>query len=317
MAYLSGSANSLADLLTAIRNACTANGYTLTGNVLSKGTLYVYLQVSGSELRIQGGTGISGSALTGTGPQYARIASNTTINAMTFPVTYHIHINTSPDEVYVLINYNAIYWNFIAFGKSDHPGLAAGGGTGNWYGATHGQTTVLRGAITIGADAGGGGFQSSGPTGCITAGGLFNGTGGWTTNNYSTNCHIHSGLNPSGGWNDVTGGSGGENTPYYVQGIRFQQPLIEYLPNAWNQQSVLVPITVMSKAASNKQQVVAELRHSRYMRNDFYNDLDIIEIGADKWRVYPFYRKNIAARNGGANIDHSGTFALAVRYDGP
>lgn len=313
MAFVTGSASSLADLLTAIRNACTANGYTLNGNILSKGTLHVSMEVVTTQLRVTGGTGRSGTTLLGPGPQYAFISSATTVNAMTFPVTYHIHIDTVPDEVYVKISYNAVLWNFIAFGQSDHPGMATTGGTGNWYGASLGQTCVTGGTAAIDIYGRGGGFRSTSPSGNQSGYGIFNGALGWTTSNYATNCHIHSGLNPSGGWNVVTANT----ADYYVDASEFQIPMLAYLPNAWNQQAILVPITVLSRAASSKYQVVAELRHARYTRNDQYNDLDIITIGADRWRVYPFYRKDVTVRNAGGQVDHSGTFAHAIRYDGP
>jgi hypothetical protein len=315
MAFVTGNANSLADLLTAINNACTANGYTLNGNILSKGTLHVSMEIASSQLRITGGTGRSGTTLLGPGPQYAKIGPTTQVN-MVFPVTYHIHILTAPDEVYVMINYNAVYWNFIAFGQSDHPGIAAAGGTGNWYGATHPQPGVMSGEVVVAANGGGGGFGLAGGAGVRTGAGLFNGTSGWTTSNYATNCLIHSGLNPgNGGWNDpaVSPSSG----LYGVNAIQYQEPMLAYLPNAWNAQTVLVPICVTSLAASSKSQVVAELRHARYLRNDNYNDIDIITIGSDQWRVYPYYRKDASARNGGSLILHSGTFAHAIRYDGP
>ena len=56
MAYVSGTANDLAALRTAIINACTANGWTLSGSVLSKGSLYLSIAVNGNFLDIQGGT---------------------------------------------------------------------------------------------------------------------------------------------------------------------------------------------------------------------------------------------------------------------
>lgn len=314
MAFVTGSATSLTDLLTAIRNACTANGYVLNGNILSNGagTLHVDMQVVTTELRVIGGTSRTGSVLNGSGPAYAKISSATDINVMTFPVTYHIHLMTAPDEVYVMINFNAVFWNFIAFGQSDHPGMATTGGTGNWYGATHQSNARLRGAITIDANGYGGGFVSAGGSGCVTGAGIFNGVSGWTTDNYATNCFIHSGLNPSGGWSVRSSNT----ADYYAEGMQFQHPMLAYSPNAWNDQIVLIPINVVSRAASSKFQVVAELRHARVMRNDNYNDLDIIEIGSDKWRVYSIFRKNIAVRNAGAGVEHSGTFAHAIRYDG-
>lgn len=42
--------------------------------------------------------------------------------------------------------------------------------------------------------------------------------------------------------------------------------------------------------------------------------------GTDRWKIYPFHRKNAAVRNGvswSTGADHSGTFAYAIRYTGP
>jgi hypothetical protein len=48
-----------------------------------------------------------------------------------------------------------------------------------------------------------------------------------------------------------------------------------------------------------------------------------VTIGQDRWKIYPFFKKNIQYRNGttGASpsggTNHSGTLAMAIRHDGP
>ena len=60
-----------------------------------------------------------------------------------------------------------------------------------------------------------------------------------------------------------------------------------------------------------------DLAHCRFLRIDNYQPGDIIPLGPDRWKVAPWYRKNTAQRDGGSNIQHTGTFGWAIRYDGP
>ena len=72
MAYETGSANSFADLLAALQAACTGNGWTLSGNVLHKGTCYAEVKLTqtqgsvvwpNSALGVRACNGIDGSNL--------------------------------------------------------------------------------------------------------------------------------------------------------------------------------------------------------------------------------------------------------------
>jgi hypothetical protein len=95
-------------------------------------------------------------------------------------------------------------------------------------------------------------------------------------------------------------------------------PLISRIPNAWNSQAVLLPCHLLITRASNKRSVIGEIGHVRHLRVDNYNPGDIITIGSDRWKVFPWIKKDSSNRNGyrwGAY--HSGTFGWAIRYDGP
>ena len=135
MAYITGSAASFADLQTAIQNACTANGWTLSSGILSKNGCFFQLVAGTSDgyaqLQLFGGTGQSGTTLTGQPPSNygAKICSNNG-NVIAFPINYEIHLFTNPDEVYCVINYNSDFYQQLSFGKSDVPGI---GGTGAWF----------------------------------------------------------------------------------------------------------------------------------------------------------------------------------------
>ncbi len=150
MAYSTSSVSNIADLLTFIRNACTANGWTLAGNVLYRGNCYVEIIADGSiGLRIRGGTGIDGSNnLTGACPQYAWIGTIAGV-PLAYPLTAEAHINTAPDEVYIVINYSTSYYSLLAWGMSDAPGLT---GSGVWF---HANRTTNQGTREYHSDPSG------------------------------------------------------------------------------------------------------------------------------------------------------------------
>lgn len=307
MAFITGSANGLADLLAAIQAACVANGWTLSGQVLRKGNCYSRLTVVGSDIQLVGGTGVDGSnALTLPGPQIARIGATAVPAALVFPLTYYVHIFNNPDEVYVFVNFSVSRWQWLAFGCSPAPGLP---GTGSWYAAQSstgasgsGIVNVYTGPVTAGGYSGGG----------LVSGMLFAQSGSWT-NNYCCNSYFHHGLD-GGDWSKPDGAS--LNTIGSVDAWVTQVPLLGRQPNVFNGETALIPIQLLAKRASTKHSLVGQMAHARYLRNDNYADGDIITLGADRWKTYPFVQKSSAGRDGGVSTT-SGTFGIALRYDGP
>ena len=126
----SGVATSYANLLTSLQAACTAAGYSLNGNVLSKGTLFVEVAVQAYGLPVQAGTGQTAGVLTGrSNYQLSYLGLNVFTGSPTvvghpvvFPVNYDIYIGTAPDEVYLFINYEVNCYQYIGFGQSNMPG---------------------------------------------------------------------------------------------------------------------------------------------------------------------------------------------------
>lgn len=302
MAYVTGSASSFTDLLTGIRSACTANGWTLAGNVLSKGTNFLRTQVVGTTIEFLGGTGIDGSNnLTGAGPSVVRITSGVAGISITFPVTYEVHLNAAPDEVYVVVNYNINDYQWAAWGQSDVAGV---GGTGMWYAAACVANNVINQWIGGPAGASVGSQQ-------LMYGLFYNDVSGQQVN--GQNSFIHNGV-------DVTGWSPPDNvtpTPWSWSALR---PLYAILPSQWNDETVLLPMPVYKpRSTGNKVSLLADLRHIRVCRIDFHDPGDIVALGPDSWKVYPWYRKSIVNRDGntGSPLTHSGTMGFAVRYTGP
>lgn len=303
MAYASSPVANIADLLTFIRNTCTANGWTLSGNVLWKGSTYVEVLNDGTVgVRIHGGTGKDGSNnLTGacaTPAYFGTIAGQ----ALTYPLTVEVHINTSPDEVYVVLSYATSFYSLMAWGISDVPGIT---GSGVWFHANRtsaqGTNEYQLGLDGTTAQTNFGAHPDGFPLFCVTA--LTNAGG-------TNNSFIHHDVDALG-WSD----SGSGNVP---SSFRYVHPLASYLPNAWNNETVLLPYPIyVPRTSGSKQTLVADLKHIRHCRIDYHEPGDIITLGADMWKLYPWFCKSLTSRDGGSGLTHSGTLAYALRYTGP
>lgn len=288
MAYVTGTANSLADLLVAIQNACTANGWTLSaGGVVSKGACFSELKVSGAYITIRGGKGVDGSGnLTGatdTAAGYFCVISGPGQSygitvPFTWPATYFVHVLTAPDEVYVMVNHDGNFYQTIAFGQSAMPGLV---GTGNWYCGGVRQTDARFGYTGINSvPQGDNGYM---PTS------LFcnpNGARGVDHELDSATWAVE------GAWRDWA-------SSFWRQ------------PNQWNQESILLPIRVYASRPSGFVSPVLECAHARYVNIANLVDQQIITLGTDKWKVYPWMLRSTTTANGSQYAGH------AIRYDGP
>ena len=301
MAYVTGTANDISALRTAIFNACMANGWTLSGDILHKDAVYTRLQEVSGALTILGGTGKDGgNNLTTPGPRVSRIANDfdTSIN-LTFPLTYHVHINTSPDEVYVYVNYLTDVYQWLAWGQSS----ILLPGTGVWYGATAANAAPYLSAISIGPDfIGGAGFGNPSAM-------LF-----WSdpTSNASsdTTCFIHHRLDGDS-WSGTASifSAAGKASAFSAT-----SPLHKISPNNYNGEALLLPLPVVIGRPSSLYSLVAQPKHARIIRIDNHSPEQTLTIGGDQWRVYPCLRKNSSVRNGGQQVFHSGTFGMAIRH---
>lgn len=288
MAYATGTANTLADLLAAIQNACTANGWALSAaNVLSKGGCFTEVKISGAVILVQGGSGVDGSGnLTGRSnypaPGMCRTVGFSPPGAFTYPVTYFIHVMTNPDEVYVYVNYATSYYQWLAFGKSAMPGLT---GTGNWFAASFSNFWSV----------------SSSPSQLdIGTGKPYNQARPMLLNDASYN-----------------GGNGAvdhqlDSATWTIDGsYRDWGVLTSKQPSAWNNEAVLLPIRVYANRPSGFVSPVLECAHARLTDLRYLSDLQVITLGTDKWKVYPWFTRGTDANT------TSLTFAHALRYDGP
>lgn len=351
MSYATGTANSLTDLLTALRNACVAAGWTLSGDVLHKGTCYAEVKIgtlgetgapANGMIFVRPGNGKDGSnnltdpATAGTGCGIGTIRAVQNVNSYPdwdWPVSYHIHVHASPDEVFLLVNYGgATKWQYLTFGQSPAPGCA---GTGNWAASTVAEartTGSYQGEDTVCASPNG-----TGPSGYYstrTGVGPFWFLTGWgsTTSYGQAPFYFHGAVEFTTGapvWSGTIEmlQSASATTTYQANRTISACPTGRYplsrTPNAWNGETLLVPIQLVSSRADFKVSLVGRLAHIRMCRNDFIEDGAVITLGPDKWKVYPCFKKNTEYRDGyvsgsiGPTSGHSGTMAMAIRYDGP
>lgn len=313
--YYSGVANSWADLRTAIFNACTANGWALTDDVLSKGAAYVRLITStatsgapGPGVIAQGGTGYSGGTLVNASPIRPRMGRpNYGVAEPTMPVEYYIHLFTGPDEVYVIAKADVDFYYFLAFGVS----TISLPGSGLWISASasYQPGTSSSSGIYISPTIGGSANSGSASGGFL-----------WETSGSSNADYLQDTIRASIDAIDwlPTIGTGSSLVSRF-NGVRAAAPMVEYSPNAWNSASPLIRIRGLMVRASSKSSLVCDIQNARYLRVDNFAPGEIITLGSDQWRVYPFYRKDATDRDAGGNSirNHSGTMGWAIKYDGP
>lgn len=302
MAYSSGSCANLAAIVTFIQTECTANGWTLAGNVLYKGSTYVEITSDATGVKIKGGTGKDGSNnLTGAGPYYAYLRTIAS-QALAYPLNIEAHINTSPDEVFIVINFSTSFYEMLAWGISDVPGIT---GTGVWYyGSASSRTAGYQGfyAEVAGSNVNGAAAEAAQHASLFGINGEYNGSIG--------NTFIHGDMDSSG-WNGFGGLTSAAYTPLLVH------PLLAATPSAWDNETVLLPHPVYTTRASSKWSLIADLKHIRNVRIDFHEPGDMITLGADTWKLYPWFKKDGSVLGGVRNAAHSGTMGYALRYTGP
>lgn len=304
MAYYTGNFSSFASLKNSVETALQANGWGLNGDgVLEKNGMYLRLTATAAQLLLQAGTGSATGALPGAAPNGVKIMDFEG-SPMNFPAIYDLHVNTGPDEVFLVVNYNADKYQQLSWGKSNIEQI---GGTGMWFSGSFNENAASNQnhLVYTTGDASALGFGWLG-MGC----GLF-----FEYYNQSLSCSfIHTGLDDTK-WRSVYSGDGN-----LVGSGDVVAGLLQALPSMFNQNTVLLPLLVTQRRLSQGQTIVADMANARLCRNDNHLAGEIVTYGTDRWKVYPFHRKNADVRNGvswstGAN--HSGTFAYAIRYTGP
>jgi hypothetical protein len=309
MAYQTGTVTSTSDLASVITNFAVANGWTLNSGVLSKAGAYIRLQViSVSELRIDAAR--NGNFSTpDISPLYSRIFNTTWPST----ATYHIVAFSNPDTVWCTINFDVIKFQHIGFGTIEKYGTWNGG---QWFHAQHTQESGSKdGNVTSYIDGDVVPLNSMITTECA----LF--WGGRMNDNVVTfrdngpskiQCDLRGNV-----WEPPPSTTG--NQIYMPQIVT---PIHKTNPNAFNGQTVLTPFTPFLKGGDGYFMPIGRIGHLRFVKLANYDPGDVITIGSDKWKVFPWYIKDTTKPDGertptSSATQSTGILGVAVRYDGP
>ena len=292
MAYYSGQTASYQELLNSIVSACASNGWAWANEILSKGQIGIKLQVVSNQITALAG---NGNTLANPAPAVVRMGALDG-QSTTFPIDYHLFIFGNPDEVFCIVKNNIDKFFWLCFGQSSI-NLPA---SGVWVSANKAATGSQ--SVNIGVSEGGIGY-----TGSPTPAAPF-----WNTHDCHNSFFNH-GLEAQ--WNHNSGTA--LNTIGSVIANNHMGALISRQPNAWNAGTILLPIMPLVLRESSKKSQVAEIINARFLRVDNYEPEQIITYGADNWKIFPFYKKDMLNKDGGDYRDSSGTFGWAIRYDGP
>ncbi len=317
MAYQTGTLNSLADIQTVIRTFLVDNGWTWdTGSsTIYKDTVFVqFVPPSGDKVLFRAKTALSGGSSAPRAVGMGRMIHAATGNVpavITYPATYWAFL--ADDEFYFVVNYDVSRYQYVMWGKST---VDVGSATGAYISGSVNEFSI----ITYIGDRGCGisistkGVSSTSVYGYRTSAPFWEdiqGAGTVLNDSYPDlrSSFLHSDLGDATWSLHIKS----DARTYTGVGNRYAGNLSAVLPNTWNAESPLLPLRAYRLLTESKVALVADMQHARQCRVDNFNDAEIISIGPDQWQVFPFHRKDIAARNGGAYIDHTGTFGWAIR----
>ena len=315
-AYHSGSVNSFADLKSAIEGHLVDEGWTLNNGIISKGGLFVLLTASANFMSCQVGTGQSGAALTDACPNPVRLINLTAADPFTFPITYDLHVNVAPDEVFCVINHSIDRYQNLSFGVSPAPG----GTHGQWVNATCGTNTNLaaadaailwptRTAQTIGGPAP---VQYDGNNTSRNFSPSLLGVTSYTGPGFSPTLQCY--------WIRDNAGWGPTATNLAVgayAGSSYVASLMASLPSSYNQALVLLPMYGLKCVEDTGTAITLVVANARHCRLDNHASGEVVDFGGEKWKLYPFYRRDPSLPWPTAvRTLHTGTLGYAVRYHG-
>lgn len=300
MPFQTGSAPNPASLVATIQSFCVANGFTLSGNVLSKGNLNAEILVVGDNISIQGGLGESGGALVDPAPGLGYIEAYEPHGDLlnNWPVTYRLFAMTNPDAIWCVIQYNVNWIQLLVITDIDKKGTWTGG---EIYAASRAINAPTNFSLTFTWDEILRSYDSS------SYAPFFGGQQTRYGDLHSSMIHIEADGHTWG--SDHVSAS---SSLAVIQHAGSMAELIQASLNTWNDEPTLVPYYLFMDRPSNYLSLIGEIPHMRSVRIDNHNPGDIIPEGSDYWMVFPWVRKGIYGE-----AWTSGPIGFALKYDGP
>ena len=308
MAFQTGTASSFINLLDALRLFATANGWTQNQWTdvgadkwlsLQKGGVYANFlaEADDTDLWIIGALGYSGAAAWNAQPsamvQQPRISTGLQ-GAIAWPVTYWFFQHAAPESVEVVIRYQPTKFQWTMFGDIAKYGTWPGG---EYYAASYaGLSSTIRAFENQ---------QSSWPAPV-----LFHDSGnqpvGGTAQYRMSNLHAE--IDSQVWWNTALA-----NNVSFASATRHAWPLVNRSLSAFNGLTTLTPIELYALRPDAHYSPIGRVEHVRYCNVLNHNAADIIDIGGQKWMLFPWLEKGGATDTTPTTL-HAG---MAIKYDGP
>ena len=308
MAFQTGTASSFINLLDALRLFATANGWTqnlwaLVGSDrrlhLQKGAIYANFlaEADDTELRIGGSLGFDGGAAWDAQPSMAPwrpFMSSAYSGAIAWPVTYWFFQHTNPDSVEVIIRHQPTRYMWMMLGALTKYGTWPGG---EFFGASYERGQDITRAFFD---------QAGGPQTPV----LFHEQGNAGGVPGHRNSSLHAEVDSNTWWAPYT-----DNQPSSPQALatRHVWPLVNRSLSAFNGLTTLQPIEVYALRPDAHWSPLGRVEHVRYCNVLNHNAGDIIDIGGQKWMLFPWLEKG-GSTDATPTTLHAG---MAIKYDGP
>lgn len=319
MAFQTGTATSFINLLDTLRLFATANGW--TENLwavdganqrlhLQKGSIYTNFHGEASTLKLRGSLGYNGASAWNAQPTMStgeQALLDNLHGAYAWPVTYWLFAHGSPDSIEMVVRYQPTRVQWLNFGAiTKYINSAAPWTGGEFFAASYGGGGEIAYAVSNGRLS----LNSQLTGGFSTA--LFqysNGYGGFSASHYPRGSELHIEAD-SFIWG-VNLDSSNNTTALKLAAWNHAWPLQVRTPSAFNGLSALIPIKIYALRPDAHYSPVGRIEHSRYCAMNNHNLADIIDIGGQKWMVFPWLEK--AGITDGGSVQ----FGWAIKYDGP
>ena len=316
MPFQTGTATSFINLLDTVRLFAVANGWTentwqTVGSdqwlSLQKGTIYANMLASGDQIQIKGALGYNGAVAWNGQPSThsptPRIRDGW-YGAITWPATYWLFAHSSPDDIVCVLRYQPSRYLYFTVGQLLKYGTYTGG---EYYAASSEPVTPL----SIGNSRS---VQTEGDGNNSNFAGLFWRRSKGPDDQLAVPDVLHAEID-SATWGGPTAGASSFALPsgsqFLASASNHTFPLQNRGINTFNGLMTLLPIEVFALRPDAHYSPLGRVEHLRYANVLNHNAADIIDIGGQKWMLFPWTEK------GGPGDSGTIHYGYAVKYDGP
>ena len=329
MSYQTGSVVSFAALKSEILSFLVANSWVQEVDIIKKNGVFAKLATgnyainSGNYLDLKGGTGsdglgnLLGEPVNNYNYQAQRMATflgQDNADGIAWPATYRFFLGTDPDYFWCILEYNGSFIQWMGFGNIEKSATFTGG---DFYCAScNGRDSnslnewlVVTGPDMMIADGQGSSFNSYPVM-------PFRSQSRSSGNNHHTGQILHAEI---GGldWYHAVRDANYYTPPgqWMMKSHRFIAEEVQSAELSVNNMPSLIPIRLFVRGLDLNWQRIGRLPGLRMTRISSINLAQIESDGTDSWMFFPCFKKDASEPNGGTN--HSGTYGMAMLYDGP